>query len=83
MFDLQDYGGISRYFSNLIEGINKTQEFSAELPLVYSTNYYVRNFTQLMNNWIGKILLKKARRRKNSNLFFAKLNIRKANFATE
>lgn len=80
MFDLQNYGGISRYFSNLIEGINKTQEFSAELPLVYSTNYYVRNFPQLMNNWIGRILLKKGRRRKNSNLFFAKHNIRKANF---
>lgn len=80
MFDLQNYGGISRYFANLIEAINKTNEFSAELPLVYSTNYYVRSFPQLMNNWFGKTFLKKLYRRKKWNLLFADYKISKANF---
>lgn len=80
MFDMQNYGGISRYFANLIEGINKTKKFKAELPLVYSTNYYVRNFPQLLNNWLGKKLLKKAYKRKRWNLYLASYKVRRTNF---
>ncbi|MET4138761.1 glycosyltransferase family 1 protein [Pedobacter sp. UYP1] len=80
MFDLQNYGGISRYFANLIEGVNKTKEFKAELPLVYSTNYYVRNFPHLLVSWIAKIILKKKRKRNNWNLSYANHKISKNNF---
>ncbi|RAJ25578.1 glycosyltransferase family 4 protein [Pedobacter cryoconitis] len=80
MFDKQNYGGITRYFANLITGIEKTSNFCAELPLVYSTNYYIRNFPQLLNSGIGSLFLKKTYNRTRWNLLLSKRTIKRSDF---
>lgn len=80
MFDLQNYGGISRYFSNLITAFNKRTDMEVKLPLVYSGNYYVRNFSQLLHKAIGGRLLKNVSRRSKANLYFSKKTIIKGDF---
>lgn len=80
MFGLQKYGGISRYFANLISGIKKSKDFTATLPILYSTNYYVRNFPQILNNRIGRSWLKRERRRNKWNQYLSKRYIKQGNF---
>ncbi|GAB3576051.1 glycosyltransferase family 1 protein [Spirosoma luteolum] len=40
-FSLQAYGGISRYYTELITGINKTEDNEAYLPLLVSDNIHL------------------------------------------
>ncbi|MCK8492300.1 glycosyltransferase family 4 protein [Spirosoma sp. RP8] len=40
-FSLQDYGGISRYFVELIDGINQTSTNEAYLSLLFTDNVYI------------------------------------------
>jgi glycosyltransferase involved in cell wall biosynthesis len=80
MFDSQDYGGISRYFANLISGVKKSVLYEASLPLVYSSNYYVRDFPQLLNNKLGHILMNRSRKRSRWNQFYAIQQIKKSSF---
>ncbi len=42
-FSLQNYGGISRYFSELMNGINSHSHYNAHLPVIYSDNSYLRH----------------------------------------
>jgi len=80
MFDLQNYGGITRYFANLVTGINKLEHVQAKLPLAISNNYYVRSFPQLFNNRLGRLLLKSNRKRTGANRLFACNQIKKSDF---
>ncbi|QKZ11933.1 glycosyltransferase family 4 protein [Spirosoma sp. KUDC1026] len=41
-FSLQAYGGISRYYTELIKGINQTLENQAELPVLFSDNVHLQ-----------------------------------------
>lgn len=41
-FTYQDYGGISRYFVNLMNEFDKLSEVSYSLSLKYSNNFYIR-----------------------------------------
>jgi glycosyltransferase involved in cell wall biosynthesis len=41
IFHLQKYGGVSRYFSEIIKGINTNNFAQAYLPSFYSTNAYL------------------------------------------
>ena len=41
-FSLHTYGGVSRYFSELIHGINQTANNSATLPLLFSNNIHLK-----------------------------------------
>ncbi|MVM29566.1 glycosyltransferase [Spirosoma sp. HMF4905] len=43
-FSLQNYGGISRYFCELITGINKTSEHNAHLSLFWSNNTHLEEY---------------------------------------
>lgn len=43
-FSLQNYGGISRYFCELITGINKTQSNQAHLSLLWSNNVHLKEY---------------------------------------
>lgn len=80
MFGLQNYGGITRYFANLIIGIQHEKTFNARLPLIYSTNYCVRNFPQsLKSNWLI-FLIKKIFKHDQWNLSNASSEIKKNNF---
>ena len=40
-FSLHTYGGVSRYFSELISGINQTANHRAHLPLLFSNNTHL------------------------------------------
>lgn len=41
-FSLHNYGGVTRYFSELIHGINLTANDSATLPLLFSNNIHLK-----------------------------------------
>jgi glycosyltransferase involved in cell wall biosynthesis len=41
-FSLQAYGGISRYYTELITGINQTLDNKANLPLLFSDNVHLQ-----------------------------------------
>lgn len=63
VFDMQKYGGISRYFANLAFGINKSVDASCEIACLYSTNYYLQDFPLPFNNQIGRYFLRKDTKR--------------------
>jgi len=43
IFSTQNYGGVSRYFFELMNYLNKYKEVDFELALSYSNNYYLKN----------------------------------------
>ncbi|WP_018618489.1 glycosyltransferase family 4 protein [Spirosoma luteum] len=60
-FSLHTYGGVSRYFSELIHGINHTPDYSAALPLLFSNNIHLKEKGFDINNFL---LNKEFRRKK-------------------
>src|SRR5210317_1565043 len=46
VFDLQKFGGISRYFVQLANGLNKLNE-DATFPIKYSSNHYLQKAKKL------------------------------------
>lgn len=56
-FSTQKYGGISRYFANIIQGIKATPEFKYQLGVLYSKNHYIQSEYQPLNNVLGRSLL--------------------------
>lgn len=40
MFSMQKYGGVTRYFCNLMQNLPQNMEY--ELPIVYSENHYLK-----------------------------------------
>lgn len=55
-FSFQKYGGVSRYFSEILKG------FSSKLPIIICDNYYLKNnkelkFLSFKMNFMGKIRL--------------------------
>jgi glycosyltransferase involved in cell wall biosynthesis len=56
-FSTQKYGGISRYFANIIQEIKLTDRFDYQIGCLYSPNHYIKNEKQLLNNDFGKFLL--------------------------
>jgi glycosyltransferase involved in cell wall biosynthesis len=57
-FSTQKYGGISRYFANLLEAIKDADEFEYILGVYYSTNHYVRQKPWFLDNLLAERLLK-------------------------
>ncbi|MFD2162928.1 glycosyltransferase family 4 protein [Paradesertivirga mongoliensis] len=53
-FSTQLYGGISRYFANLIQAIEELPDFDYLLGVLYSNNHYVKS--KISNELIRKIL---------------------------
>ena len=49
-FSTQKYGGISRYFANIIEEIKKTDGFEYLLGVLNSQNHYLKNEIQFLKN---------------------------------
>lgn len=60
-FSLHTYGGVSRYFSELIHGINHTPDYSAALPLLFSNNIHLKEKGFNINHFL---LNKNFRRKK-------------------
>lgn len=57
-FSTQKFGGISRYFANIIEKIKKNDDFDYLLGVVNSKNFYIKNEKQFLNNPLANIFLK-------------------------
>ena len=43
-FAQQNYGGISRYFCELVTGINKTDQHKAHLSVLWSNNVHLHEY---------------------------------------
>jgi glycosyltransferase involved in cell wall biosynthesis len=55
-FSLQRYGGISRYFAGLNEGLNTRPGISSKICALYTENEYIKDLHFLFNNTTGKLL---------------------------
>lgn len=42
-FSTQKYGGISRYFANIIQGIKRTDNITYQLGVMHTKNHYIQN----------------------------------------
>jgi glycosyltransferase involved in cell wall biosynthesis len=56
-FSTQHYGGISRYFANIVQRMTSDSEFKYKIGCLYSPNHYIKDEPQLLNNALGKALL--------------------------
>ena len=79
IFDIQTHGGISRYFANLYEGLNRKSDFHSELAVLHSRNHYIDNKPYLPSS-AGKFLLKKQSNRNKWNKRYSEFVIRKNAF---
>lgn len=81
IFDEQRFGGISRYFANLITGLDNESNTEAFLSMLATDNYYLKNKRQLaFDNWIGKLILSSKKRRTKFNKVYSKFCIRRGDF---
>jgi glycosyltransferase involved in cell wall biosynthesis len=81
IFSLQKYGGISRYFANLIKGINNNGKGYGYITSLFSTNEYIKKESLALNNPVGqKLFLNKPKRMYNWNRRFSRWNLRLRNF---
>jgi glycosyltransferase involved in cell wall biosynthesis len=55
-FSIQRYGGISRYFVNLNNGLNKVPGVHSEIAALYTENEYLKSTPVPLNNAWGKKL---------------------------
>jgi glycosyltransferase involved in cell wall biosynthesis len=62
-FSLQRYGGISRYFSGLNDGLNQQPGVSSRICVLYSENEYVKGYSFPFNNALGHRLFRHHRNR--------------------
>lgn len=53
-FTTQKYGGISRYFANIIQSITEKSEFDYDLGLLYSNNQYINRNRLIFNKYLNK-----------------------------
>lgn len=56
-FSTQRYGGISRYFANIIDEIGRTNDFEFLLGVLYSNNHYIEKGGRGIYSTIAKRLL--------------------------
>lgn len=56
-FSTQRYGGISRYFANIVQDIKNKPDYDYQIGCLYSPNHYIQDEPQLLNNKLGRSLL--------------------------
>ncbi|MFD1257153.1 glycosyltransferase family 4 protein [Mucilaginibacter terrae] len=80
-FSLQKYGGISRYFANLIKGINKSGKGYGYIMSLFSENEYIKNEHMALSNSVGqKLFNNKPKRLYNWNRRFSRWSLRLRKF---
>ncbi|OOQ60688.1 glycosyltransferase family 4 protein [Mucilaginibacter pedocola] len=62
-FSLQRYGGISRYFAGLNEGLNRQPGVGSHICALYSENEYLKDYDLPFNNALGHRLFRHHRNR--------------------
>ncbi|HEY4322834.1 MAG TPA: glycosyltransferase family 1 protein [Mucilaginibacter sp.] len=78
IFTEQKYGGISRYFANLYEGINAQPGMESKLGLLFTNNAYLKNL-QLPAGFLNGYIQKESRRIK-YNKWYSKYLLNQNNF---
>ncbi|WP_113660806.1 glycosyltransferase family 4 protein [Pedobacter nanyangensis] len=80
-FTDQIYGGISRYFKYIIDGIKDTEDIDYKLGVLRSNNYYIRNEHQVLRHKIYNSLFKTPQRLQIRNNSYCKYLIKKGDFS--
>lgn len=55
-FTTQRYGGISRYFANIIQEIERLPNITSEVALLYAQNHYLNPYPSDLDKYIGRIV---------------------------
>jgi len=80
-FSNQEFGGISRYYTELINGINNTTDNNAYLSLLFSNNIHLKEASIKTKNFFSNINLhKKTLLMYRINNVYTKLNLRKTEY---
>lgn len=82
-FSTQKYGGISRYFANILQEMKAMPDFAYQLGVLYSKNHYIQSEHQLLNNKLVRTLMgnrKQIEKTYNLNRIYCNYLLRKNNF---
>ena len=79
-FILQSYGGISRYFANIHHAAQEREDIESRIGLLYTRNYYLKDYPTPFNNVFGKCLMKKRSRYHSWNKAYSKYLIGKNDY---
>lgn len=79
-FSLQRYGGISRYFANIYHAMQTGVGIEADISILNSNNYYIKDFNGLLNNGLGKWIFSEEKRGYKWNKQYSKYRISKNDF---
>jgi glycosyltransferase involved in cell wall biosynthesis len=77
-FSTQLYGGISRYFANVISAIKTLPEFDYLLGVIYSKNHYIKD--DLSDNALVKLCLKNPKYAYRINQIYCKRLLKRGDF---
>lgn len=80
IFSQQVYGGISRYFANIINELNNTDDVEAVTGILHSKNYYFKKEHFTLKEFLYKYILKRKKSMYQKNEAYAKLLLKKGNF---
>lgn len=80
IFSMQRFGGISRYFANIHNYLNRHGHSDSRILALYTRNHYVRNLQFPLNNFCGELLLKKQRKLERWNKRYSRYIINKNDF---
>ncbi|MFC3561742.1 glycosyltransferase family 4 protein [Pedobacter jamesrossensis] len=80
IFSLQVYGGISRYFANIQQALEKEDDCSGRISVLYSKNYYIKNYQAPFQNSLGERLFSSQEKEYKWNKKYSKYLIGKNNF---
>ncbi len=80
-FSTQRYGGISRYFANIIQGIKRTDNVTYQLGVVHAQNHYIQNEPLPIKGHLSDLVLNRNERYDyRLNEFYCKRLLGKADF---
>ena len=80
IFSLQVYGGISRYFANIIKSLQKQDEISAISGFIYSRNYYQSAPNHGVTGLLFRLITRKKTDLYQKNAKFCKYLLKRNNF---
>ena len=81
IFTEQVFGGISRYFKYLIDGIKSTSDFDYKLGVLNSKNYYIRDEKQLLSQPLFQSLFKTQEKLIKRNNSYCKYLVKQNDFS--
>lgn len=80
-FSTQKYGGISRYFANIIEGIKHTDNITYQLGVLHAKNHYIQNEPMALKGALSdRVLNLNARLDYLVNQYYCEQLLKKGNF---